>query len=171
MADMGDQDRYVHLKGIQGLSDSISEHNRYGLVELSVEFIKRRPTSVLELVFKDETGVKHKSNKFKEGDLLHWKLDKFVRTNTSAVLTIRRALFNVSVAVIEIEFNPNLFVGLRAVALEDRNHYVTVNIKCGRSKSLADVTRYLGSQTCTNFASKVLTFLKLPQLTGEVSQA
>jgi hypothetical protein len=34
--------------------------------------------SVLELVFKDEVSAKHKSNEFKEGDLVHWNLDMSV---------------------------------------------------------------------------------------------
>ena len=56
----------------------IFEQTRYSPVELFVDFIKRRPTSVVELVFKDIDGVEHKSNKFKEGDLVHWNLDTFV---------------------------------------------------------------------------------------------
>ena len=35
--------------------------------------------SDLELIFKDEAGVKHKSSKFKEGVLVNWNLDMFVR--------------------------------------------------------------------------------------------
>jgi hypothetical protein len=50
----------------------------YSFVEVFVEFIERRPTSVLELVFKDGSGVKRKSNKFKEGDRIHWNLEMFV---------------------------------------------------------------------------------------------
>ena len=34
--------------------------------------------SVLELVFKDEAGVEYKSNKFKDGDLVHWNVDTSV---------------------------------------------------------------------------------------------
>ncbi|KAF8269985.1 hypothetical protein EI94DRAFT_869503 [Lactarius quietus] len=52
--------RYIHLK------------------EISVYFIKRRPTSILQLVFKDDAGVKHKSNRFKQGDLVYWNLDMSV---------------------------------------------------------------------------------------------
>ena len=55
-----------------------SKQTAYIFVELSVDFIKRRPTSVLELVFKDDAGVKYKSDKFKEGDFVHWNLDTFV---------------------------------------------------------------------------------------------
>ena len=43
-----------------------------------MDFIQRRPTSVLELIFKDDAGVKHKSSKFKEGDIVYWNLDMFV---------------------------------------------------------------------------------------------
>ena len=37
--------------------------------------MKRRPKSDLKLVFKDDTGVKYKSNKFKNGDLILWNFD------------------------------------------------------------------------------------------------
>ena len=40
--------------------------------------MKRRPKSDLKLVFKDDTGVKHKSNKFKKGDLVLWNFDMSV---------------------------------------------------------------------------------------------
>ena len=40
--------------------------------------MKRRPKSGLKLVFKDDTGVQHKSNKFKKGDLVLWNLDMSV---------------------------------------------------------------------------------------------
>jgi hypothetical protein len=56
----------------------MSEQTRYGFVEVFVDFIKRRPTSVLEIVFKDEAGAKYKSSKFKGGDLVHWNLDTSV---------------------------------------------------------------------------------------------
>ena len=56
----------------------ISEQTWYGPIEISVDFIKNRPTTILELVFKDEAGVEHKSNKFKEDDLVYWNLDLFV---------------------------------------------------------------------------------------------
>ncbi|KAI9457251.1 hypothetical protein BJY52DRAFT_1416883 [Lactarius psammicola] len=152
---MDAQDQYIHLK------------------EIYVDFIKRRPMSDLELVFKDDAGVKHKSDKFKKGALVHWTLDIYVRTHTSAKLTIRRARFKISVAEISVEFKPDQFGDDRAVRLEDNNHRVTVNFVCGRSKSLADVTRVLGSQARTALASKVnmlgslkkiLRFFKPPRL-------
>ena len=34
--------------------------------------------TVLELAFKDEAGVEHKSGKFKEGDIVHWNIDTSV---------------------------------------------------------------------------------------------
>ena len=40
--------------------------------------MKRRPKSDLKLVFKDDTGVKHRSKKFKKGDLVIWSLDMSV---------------------------------------------------------------------------------------------
>ena len=40
--------------------------------------MKKRPKSDLKLTFKDDTGVKRKSNKFKKGDLVLWDLDMYV---------------------------------------------------------------------------------------------
>ena len=40
--------------------------------------MERRPKSDLKLVFKDGAGIKHKSNKFKQGDLVIWNLDMSV---------------------------------------------------------------------------------------------
>ena len=54
----------------------------HSFIEVAVGFINRRPTSALELVFKDEADVKHKSSKFKEDDLINWNLDMFVRFAT-----------------------------------------------------------------------------------------
>ena len=48
------------------------------LVDISVDFIKRRPTSDLELVFKDGAGVKHQSGKFKKSVSIYWSLDMSV---------------------------------------------------------------------------------------------
>ena len=56
----------------------ISEHAQYRFIEIVVEFIKRRPTSDFELVFKDDAGVEHKSGKFKEDVPVHWNIDSFV---------------------------------------------------------------------------------------------
>jgi hypothetical protein len=99
---MGDRDRlaidprlsfkqYANLSHVQIYSLKryigsiiIFEQTRYSHVEISVDFIKRRPKSVLELVFKDDAGVKHKSNKFKEGDLVYWNLDTFVHFAVSS---------------------------------------------------------------------------------------
>ena len=78
---------------------------------------------------------------------------RYVRTNTSATLTIRRALFHISVAEISVEFMPNEFGDERAVGLEgcgflrvtyysrwnvftDGKNRVTVNFVCGRSQSV-----------------------------------
>ena len=41
--------------------------------------MKKHPMSDLKLVFKDDTGVKHESNKFKKGDLVLWNLDLSVQ--------------------------------------------------------------------------------------------
>ena len=61
-----------------GLSTIISQ-TQYGCIEIFVDFIKRRPKSVLELVFKDDACVKHKSDKFKESDHVYWNIDTSVR--------------------------------------------------------------------------------------------
>ena len=40
--------------------------------------MERRPKSDLKLVFKDSIGIKHKSNKFKKGDLVIWNFNMSV---------------------------------------------------------------------------------------------
>ncbi|KAH9056825.1 hypothetical protein EDB87DRAFT_1164094 [Lactarius vividus] len=135
------------------------------LKEISVDFIKTRPTSDLELVFKDDAGVKHKSSKFKNGALVHWDLDIYVRTHTSARLIIQRAFFKIKVAVISVKFKPDEFGDDKVVRLEDSNHCVIVTFVCGRSKPLADVTRVLGPQaTSPNTVGSVDTQQPLRQL-------
>ncbi|KAH9027781.1 hypothetical protein EDB85DRAFT_88665 [Lactarius pseudohatsudake] len=91
------------------------------LTEISVDFIERRPASDLKLVFKDDAGVKYKSNKFKHGALVLWNPDIHVRTHNSATLTIQRALFKffkIRVAVISVEFKPDEFGDDKVVRLE-----------------------------------------------------
>ncbi|KAI9433147.1 hypothetical protein H4582DRAFT_2061193 [Lactarius indigo] len=105
VTDMDDQAQYVDLK------------------EISVDFIKTRPTSDLELVFKDDAGVKYKSNKFKNGVPVLWRPEIHVRTHTSATLTIQRALFKKRVAEISVKFKSDKF---------------------GDDNVLADATRFLG---------------------------
>ena len=68
----------------------ISEQTRYSFAEIFVNFIKRRPTFDLEIVFKDDAGVKHKSNKFKKDVLVHWDLDMFVYFAASSSLETDR---------------------------------------------------------------------------------
>ncbi|KAH9172517.1 hypothetical protein EDB89DRAFT_2229320 [Lactarius sanguifluus] len=158
---MTDQDKYVHLKDIY------------------VDFIEERPTSDLELIFKDDADVDHKSNKFKEGIITHWNIDIYVRTQTGATLTVQESLLGQSFAEISVKFKLDEFGDDKTVRLEDTNRRVTVNLVCGASKPSADVTRVLGSQDCTTFASKVnmldgldkiLGFLKHPQLATEAAQ-
>ncbi|KAH9062556.1 hypothetical protein EDB83DRAFT_2520058 [Lactarius deliciosus] len=158
---MIDQDKYVHLKDIY------------------VDFIEERPTSDLELTFKDDADVDHKSNKFKEGITTHWNIDIYVRTQTGATLTIQDSLLGQSFAEISVRFKPDEFGDDKTVSLEDTNRRVTVNLVCGASKPSAHVARVLGSQACTAFASKVnildgldkiIGFLKLPQLATEAAQ-
>ncbi|KAF8269993.1 hypothetical protein EI94DRAFT_1828619 [Lactarius quietus] len=143
---MGEQQvRYIHLK------------------EISVYFIKRRPTSVLELVFEGDTGVE--SHNFKERDIVLWNLDMYVRTHTTATLIIREVSLSKMVsAKFWIKFKPYKFGDNRAVGLENSKHRVSLNFVCGRSQSLADVTRVLGFQARTALPLSIPIFLKLPQL-------
>ncbi|KAH9010123.1 hypothetical protein EDB85DRAFT_1317852 [Lactarius pseudohatsudake] len=132
VTDMDDQSQVIHVK------------------EISVEFIKTRPISDLELVFKDDAGVIHKPYKFKNnGALIHWNVNIYVNTHTSATLTtgIQRALFKIRVAEVSVEFKPYQFGDDKVVRLEDSNHRVTVTFVHRKSKSLVDVTRVLDSQT------------------------
>ncbi|KAH8991818.1 hypothetical protein EDB86DRAFT_3103684, partial [Lactarius hatsudake] len=118
------------------------------LTEISVDFIERRPASDLKLVFKDDAGVKYKSNKFEHGARVLWNPDIHVRTH-SATLTIQRALFKffkIRVVVISVEFKPDEFGDDKVVRLEDSNRRVAVTFVCGIPKSLGDVTGVLGSQ-------------------------
>ncbi|KAH9049569.1 hypothetical protein EDB87DRAFT_1697290 [Lactarius vividus] len=114
------------------------------LKEISVDFIETRPTSNLELVFKDNAGTTCKSDKFKNG---RRSLEP-QHTHTSATLTIQRRLFKKTVAEVSVEFKPYKFGDDKVVRLEgDSNHRVTVTFVYRKSKSPADVTRVLGSQT------------------------
>ena len=116
----------------------ISKQTAYAFVGLFVEFFKERPKSILELVLKNDAGVVYKSNQFKEHNItIHWNLDTFVdfavpsftetdwfrpysyvRAHTSATLTIREALSEISVAQVKIEFKSNEFGDYRAVGLQ-----------------------------------------------------
>ncbi|KAH9028977.1 hypothetical protein EDB85DRAFT_1571481 [Lactarius pseudohatsudake] len=105
------------------------------LKEIFVDFVKTRPISSIELVFKDHDGVKYKSKKFKNGVLVHWDLNIHVKTHTSATLTVQRAPFNIRVAEILVGFKPDEFGDDKVACLEDSNHRVTVTFVCGRSRS------------------------------------
>ncbi|KAH9054854.1 hypothetical protein EDB87DRAFT_1580223 [Lactarius vividus] len=119
-------------------TDMIDQDQIDARVEISVDFIKTRPTSDLELVFKDDAGVKYKSNKFKNSASVLWKPDIHVRTQTSATLIIQRALFKMKVAEISVHFM------LRGIPDSDR--CVTVTVVYGKPKPLAGVIRVLGSR-------------------------
>ncbi|KAH8978630.1 hypothetical protein EDB92DRAFT_2107960, partial [Lactarius akahatsu] len=123
-------------------------------IEIFVDFVKTRPTSDLELVFKDHAGVQYQSKKFENGVLVHWDVDIHVRTHTSATLTVRRldrAHFQ-RVAELSVKIKPDEFGDDRIVCLEgsdallpvrftsssvfkDSNHRVTVTFVCGGSRS------------------------------------
>jgi hypothetical protein len=61
---------------------------QYIRTDISVDFIKKRPTSDLELVFKDGNDVKHQSNKFKKNDPIYWNIDMYVYVVSSMQLLI-----------------------------------------------------------------------------------
>ncbi|KAH9027804.1 hypothetical protein EDB85DRAFT_91871 [Lactarius pseudohatsudake] len=89
------------------------------LKEISVDFIETPPTSDLELVFKDDAGVTH----------------NYLKTHTSATLTIQRGLFKIRVAEVSVEFKPHKFGDDKVVRLEDSGHRVTVTFVYRKSKS------------------------------------
>jgi hypothetical protein len=60
---------------------------QYIRTDISVDFIKKRPTSDLELVFKDGNDVKHQSNKFKKNDPIYWNIDMYVYVVSSIMLS------------------------------------------------------------------------------------
>ncbi|KAI9432349.1 hypothetical protein H4582DRAFT_1108027 [Lactarius indigo] len=124
--DMDDQAQYIYLK------------------EISIDFIEKYPTSDLELVFKDDAGVKYMSKKFKNGAPVLWKPDIHVRTHTSATLTIQRAGFKIMAADISVKFKPDKFGDDNVVCLEDINRRVAVTFEYEKPKPLASVTRVLG---------------------------
>ncbi|KAH9008977.1 hypothetical protein EDB85DRAFT_1512407 [Lactarius pseudohatsudake] len=119
VTDMDGQPEVIHLK------------------EISVDFIKKRATFDLELVFKDDAGATYKSNKFKNGALVRWNLNIYLKTHTSATLTIQRALFKIRVAEVSVEFKPYQFGDDKVVRLEDSNHRVTVTFVYRKSKSVS----------------------------------
>ena len=59
---------------------------RYSCIEIFVDFIKNRPTSDLELTFKDDAGVKHQSNRIKKGVPICWGLDMSVHLPMSTLI-------------------------------------------------------------------------------------
>ncbi|KAH9009075.1 hypothetical protein EDB84DRAFT_1224520 [Lactarius hengduanensis] len=115
-------------------TDMVDQAQYIDLKEISVDFTETRPTSDLELVFKDDAGVKYKSNKFKNGTPVLWKPDIHVRTHTSAMLIIRRALFKQRVAEISVKFDSYNIGDSKVVRLEDTNRCVTVTFVYGKPK-------------------------------------
>ena len=79
--------RYIHLKGIL-VPVFVDKNPHYGFLDISVDFIKpeERPTSDLELVFKDGAGDKQQSKKFKKKDFIYWSLDMSVHVVSIIVL-------------------------------------------------------------------------------------
>lgn len=137
--------RYIHLKGtIWDLSSCLSRYTKYSCVEIFVHFIKRRPTSALELVLdsEDDAGVNiQRSKSFKKYKPVHWNLDtsvivlcivvilrdslapycRYVRSHTRATLTIRqldKAHLKISIAEVSTTFESNKFGDDRVVGLK-----------------------------------------------------
>ena len=69
--------RYIHLKGIL-VPEFVENKTHYSFLDISVDFIKERPTADLELVFKDGAGDKQQSKKFKKSVPIYWSLDMSV---------------------------------------------------------------------------------------------
>ncbi|KAI9432370.1 hypothetical protein H4582DRAFT_1109750 [Lactarius indigo] len=119
---MDDQAQYVNLK------------------EISVDFIEKRPTSDLELIFKDDAGVKYKSNKFKNGVPILWEPEIHVRTHTSATFIIQRALFKKSVAEISVQFEPYNLGDSKVSRLEGGDFLLLVqSTSCREASQIATV--------------------------------
>ena len=79
--------RYILLKGIL-VPVFVDKNPHHGFLDISVDFIKpeERPTSDLELVFKDGAGDKQQSKKFKKKDFIYWSLDMSVHVVSIIVL-------------------------------------------------------------------------------------
>ena len=82
----GTPHRYIHLKGIL-VPVIVDNKTHYSFLDISVDFIKRRPTSDLELVFKDGAGDKQQSKKFTKNDVIYWSLDMSV--HVISIITLR----------------------------------------------------------------------------------
>ncbi|KAH9000533.1 hypothetical protein EDB86DRAFT_517327 [Lactarius hatsudake] len=104
---------------LRSVTDTDDQAQVIRLKEISVDFIKKRPTSDLELVFKNDAGATRKSDKFKNGALVRWNLDIYLKTHTSATLTIQRGLLKKKrVAEVSVEFKPYKFGDDKVVHLE-----------------------------------------------------
>ncbi|KAH9033828.1 hypothetical protein EDB85DRAFT_2225000 [Lactarius pseudohatsudake] len=108
---MGEKGGIDRLYGPVRASGSSCTRIRPGsihLKEISFDFIKTRPTSNLELVFKEDAGVTHKSNKFKNRTA-----SLFGGTSTS--------LLKIKVVEISVKFKPDEFGDGKVVRLEGGN--------------------------------------------------
>ena len=81
----GTPHRYIHLKGIL-VPEFVENKTHYSFLDISVNFIKERPTADLELVFKDGAGDKQQSKKFKKSVPIYWSLDMFVHAISIIIL-------------------------------------------------------------------------------------
>ena len=77
--------RYIHLKGIL-VPAFVDNKPHRSFLDISIDFIKERPTSDLELVFKDGAGDKQQSKKFRKSVPIYWSLDMFVHAISIIIL-------------------------------------------------------------------------------------
>ena len=85
--------RYIHLKGIWDVPLVSLKLTRYCCIEISIHFIRRRPTSALRLILEleDSAGVKQslqRSEIFRNCNVLHWNLDVSVHLAVFIILRL-----------------------------------------------------------------------------------
>ena len=77
--------RYIHLKG-NLVPAFVDNKTHLSFLDISVEFIKERPTSDIELVFKDGAGDKQQSKKFRKSVPIYWSLNMSVHAISIIIL-------------------------------------------------------------------------------------
>ncbi|KAI9433230.1 hypothetical protein H4582DRAFT_2082710 [Lactarius indigo] len=109
--------------------------------EISVDFIEKRPTYDLELIFMDDAGVKYKSNTFKNDTRVWWNPKIHVRTFTSSTLSIQqRARLKIRATTISVNFKPDKFGDNNIVRLEGGDALFLVQpVSCSEASQIASV--------------------------------
>ena len=77
--------RYIHLKG-NLVPAFVDNKTHLSFLDISVDFIKERPTSDIELVFKDGAGDKQQSKKFRKSVPIYWSLNMSVHAISIIIL-------------------------------------------------------------------------------------